>query len=114
MCRIMSRLEYRDTHNCRQMQISARLRLVVVRLCVLCSISNILQMVGRAGRPGYDDTGVAVIMTSKEHQERYENLSKGQEIVESQLPQRFLEGKSQCQKASRGEQLRDCRREPKG
>lgn len=67
-------------------------------------------MVGRAGRPGYDDTGVAVIMTSKEHQERYENLSKGQEIVESQLPQRFLEGKSQYQKASRGKQLRDCRR----
>ena len=59
------------------------------------SVSTILQMIGRAGRPGYDDRGVAVIMTSKDKQSKYEQMSSGQELVESQLLKRFHEGKGE-------------------
>ena len=49
------------------------------------SSSNILQMMGRAGRQGLDDHGVAVIMTDEGNKTRYENMSSGCEIIESSL-----------------------------
>ena len=54
-------------------------------------VSAVLQMIGRAGRPGYDDRGVAVIMTSKDKQAHYEGMAAGQEEVESQLSVRLHE-----------------------
>ncbi len=48
-------------------------------------ISSILQMVGRAGRPGFDTEGVAVIMTNATTSYLYENLTSTQETIESHL-----------------------------
>jgi replicative superfamily II helicase len=42
-----------------------------------------LQMIGRAGRPQYDCSGTAVIMTTKDQCEFYEKMVAGQEIIES-------------------------------
>ncbi|CBI34887.3 unnamed protein product, partial [Vitis vinifera] len=47
--------------------------------------SMILQMCGRAGRPPFEDTGMAIIMTRRETVHLYENLLNGCELVESQL-----------------------------
>jgi replicative superfamily II helicase len=44
---------------------------------------DIMQMMGRAGRPQFDDSGVAVILTSNEKKRKYEDLGSGKEIVES-------------------------------
>ena len=52
--------------------------------------SIILQMTGRAGRPGFDTSGVAVIMTSTEDKEYYER--RDMDIVESVLPGQLIEG----------------------
>lgn len=52
--------------------------------------SLILQMMGRAGRPGFDTDGVAVIMTSIEDQATYTDLNL--EVVESALPGMLVEG----------------------
>jgi len=49
-------------------------------------------MLGRAGRQGLDDTGVAVIMTSREDQEYYADVSLNAEIVESKLQTHLVEG----------------------
>lgn len=38
---------------------------------------TLLQMIGRAGRPGFDTSGIAVIMTDSQSQRRFENLSHG-------------------------------------
>ena len=38
---------------------------------------TLLQMVGRAGRPGFDKTGTAVILTDTLSKTRYENISQG-------------------------------------
>ncbi|KAB1209142.1 putative ATP-dependent DNA helicase HFM1 [Morella rubra] len=46
--------------------------------------STVLQMCGRAGRPPFDDTGMAIIMTRRETVHLYENLLNGCEMVESQ------------------------------
>ncbi len=54
------------------------------------SKSSVLQMVGRAGRPGFDITGTAVIMTSIEDQESYSSLTL--DVVESSLPGILVEG----------------------
>lgn len=39
---------------------------------------QVLQMVGRAGRPQFDNEGVAVIMTSKDSIHRYQRMVAGQ------------------------------------
>jgi ATP-dependent DNA helicase HFM1/MER3 len=44
---------------------------------------EVMQMLGRAGRPQFDDTGVAVIMTSQQKKSRYDDMIAGTETLES-------------------------------
>lgn len=53
--------------------------------------SSILQMVGRAGRPQFDEFGVAVIMTRSHYSGRYQRLAQGSEVIESHLLEFLLE-----------------------
>lgn len=53
--------------------------------CKEYSDLEIMQMLGRAGRPQFDDTAVAVILTKKERIEHYERLVSGSENLESRL-----------------------------
>jgi ATP-dependent DNA helicase HFM1/MER3 len=46
---------------------------------------EMMQMLGRAGRPQYDDSAVAVIMTRQAKVRRYEMLVTGQDVIESKL-----------------------------
>jgi ATP-dependent DNA helicase HFM1/MER3 len=46
---------------------------------------DVLQMIGRAGRPQFDDTGVAVILTRSDKRLKYENLVSGKTPIESRL-----------------------------
>jgi ATP-dependent DNA helicase HFM1/MER3 len=52
---------------------------------------DILQMIGRAGRPQFDDTGVAVILTRSDKRMRYENLVAGKTPLESRLHLQLIE-----------------------
>jgi len=52
--------------------------------------SDVMQMIGRAGRPQFDKDGVAVIMTTYESAARYNQLLKGQ-LIESHLLERIIE-----------------------
>ncbi len=52
---------------------------------------DILQMVGRAGRPTFDDSGVAVIMTEASLVQKYEQLVRGQEVIKSSLNEYLIE-----------------------
>jgi len=47
--------------------------------------SSILQMIGRAGRPQFDTSGTAVIMTQMSTVSKYEGIVNGFEVVESHL-----------------------------
>jgi ATP-dependent DNA helicase HFM1/MER3 len=42
-------------------------------------------MIGRAGRPQFDNTGVAVILTRSDKREKYEKLVTGRTLMESRL-----------------------------
>lgn len=53
--------------------------------------SEILQMIGRAGRPQFDDTGVAVILTRSDKLQKYENIAAGKQALESRLHQQLAE-----------------------
>ena len=55
--------------------------------------SEVIQMMGRAGRKGFDEQGVAVIMTSDTDKEHYNDVSLSADIVESTLPAKLTEGK---------------------
>lgn len=44
---------------------------------------EVMQMLGRAGRPQYDTSAVAVIMTRQEKAKRYERMVSGEQILES-------------------------------
>ncbi len=44
---------------------------------------SMLQMIGRAGRPQFDDSGIAVIMTSADQRDKWTRLLDGREIIES-------------------------------
>lgn len=46
---------------------------------------EIMQMLGRAGRPQFDSTAVAVIVTKQEKVHKYEKLVSGEELLESCL-----------------------------
>eukprot|EP00554_Chaetoceros_debilis_P010508 CAMPEP_0194110528 /NCGR_PEP_ID=MMETSP0150-20130528/9767_1 /TAXON_ID=122233 /ORGANISM="Chaetoceros debilis, Strain MM31A-1" /LENGTH=1867 /DNA_ID=CAMNT_0038799741 /DNA_START=175 /DNA_END=5775 /DNA_ORIENTATION=- len=52
---------------------------------------TLLQMMGRAGRPGFDTSGTAVIMTDRKSKRNYERMSDGLDIVESQLLKNLIE-----------------------
>lgn len=52
---------------------------------------EVMQMIGRAGRPQFDDTAVAVIMTKRENRIRYEKMVSGAETLESCLNGNLVE-----------------------
>lgn len=45
--------------------------------------SQVLQMIGRAGRPGYDTKAVAIILTTTSQEDKYRNLVSGMKPLES-------------------------------
>ncbi|BFZ60560.1 ATP-dependent DNA helicase MER3 [Saitoella coloradoensis] len=51
---------------------------------------EIIQMLGRAGRPQFDDCGTAVIMTRSDKKSKYDNLVSGTETLESCLHENML------------------------
>ena len=52
---------------------------------------EMMQMLGRAGRPQFDDSAVAVIMTRQAKARRYETLATGQDVLESKLHLNLIE-----------------------
>ncbi|XP_078310394.1 putative ATP-dependent DNA helicase HFM1 isoform X2 [Crassostrea virginica] len=55
------------------------------------SDTQILQMIGRAGRPQFDTTATAVIMTKNQTKEKYESLVNGTQLIESSLHKNLIE-----------------------
>jgi ATP-dependent DNA helicase HFM1/MER3 len=53
----------------------------------LCEYSDleVMQMLGRAGRPQFDDSAIAIIMTRSDKVDRYKKMISGQDILESTL-----------------------------
>ncbi|KAK4988909.1 ATP-dependent DNA helicase MER3 [Elasticomyces elasticus] len=52
---------------------------------------EVMQMLGRAGRPQFDDSAVAVIMTRLHKVAHYEQMMSGQEVLESCLHKNLIE-----------------------
>lgn len=52
---------------------------------------DIMQMLGRAGRPQFDTSAIAVIMTRQEKVQKYELMMSGQEVLESCLHVNLIE-----------------------
>lgn len=52
---------------------------------------EVMQMLGRAGRPQYDDRAVAIIMTRQDKVNRYNKMISGQDVVESTLHLNLIE-----------------------
>ena len=52
---------------------------------VHCLWNDLLQMIGRAGRPGFDTEGIAVIVTSESQYDMFKDLEEGATTVESQF-----------------------------
>ncbi|RAL59793.1 hypothetical protein DID88_000422 [Monilinia fructigena] len=52
---------------------------------------EVMQMLGRAGRPQFDDNAVAVIMTRMERVDRYKKMISGQDVLESTLHLNLIE-----------------------
>lgn len=46
---------------------------------------SLLQMIGRAGRPQYDTSATAVIMTKHTTKQKYQKMVEGKELIESNL-----------------------------
>ncbi|XP_044530775.1 probable ATP-dependent DNA helicase HFM1 [Gracilinanus agilis] len=55
------------------------------------SETDILQMIGRAGRPQFDTTATAVIMTRLSTREKYEQMLTGTDTIESSLHRHLIE-----------------------
>ncbi|NXE89365.1 HFM1 helicase, partial [Menura novaehollandiae] len=55
------------------------------------SETDILQMIGRAGRPQFDTTATAVIMTRWSTRDRYTQMLNGADIIESSLHRHLVE-----------------------
>ena len=54
-------------------------------------IATLTQMIGRAGRPGLDTSGMAVVMTDNRSKPIYESKIEGSEVVESMLRYTIIE-----------------------
>lgn len=52
---------------------------------------DVRQMIGRAGRAGYDRQGTAVILTSSQTEHLYKTISEGKLEIDSQLLDSFVE-----------------------
>ncbi|KIH88793.1 dead deah box DNA helicase [Sporothrix brasiliensis 5110] len=52
---------------------------------------EVMQMIGRAGRPQFDTSATAIILTRAENKERYENIESGYQTVESTLHMNLIE-----------------------
>ncbi|KAL8917100.1 MAG: hypothetical protein Q9208_008139 [Pyrenodesmia sp. 3 TL-2023] len=52
---------------------------------------EIMQMLGRAGRPQFEDSAVAVIITRQDKLQKYEKMVSGQELLESSLHLNLIE-----------------------
>ncbi|KAI4258694.1 MAG: hypothetical protein LQ352_001120 [Teloschistes flavicans] len=52
---------------------------------------EVMQMLGRAGRPQFEDSAVAVIITKQEKLQKYEKMVSGQELLESNLHLNLIE-----------------------
>ncbi|KAG9245580.1 Sec63 Brl domain-containing protein [Calycina marina] len=52
---------------------------------------EVMQMLGRAGRPQFDDSAVAIIMTRKDKVVKYEKMMSGQDVLESTLHLNLIE-----------------------
>ncbi|KAI0142890.1 P-loop containing nucleoside triphosphate hydrolase protein [Xylariaceae sp. FL1272] len=52
---------------------------------------EVMQMLGRAGRPQFDNSAVAIIMTRLSNVKRYERLISGEEVLESTLHLNLIE-----------------------
>ncbi|KAI4104557.1 MAG: hypothetical protein LQ339_003860 [Xanthoria mediterranea] len=52
---------------------------------------EIMQMLGRAGRPQFEDSAVAVIITKQEKLGKYEKMVSGQQLLESSLHLNLIE-----------------------
>ncbi|KAI8825871.1 Sec63 Brl domain-containing protein [Fimicolochytrium jonesii] len=52
---------------------------------------DLLQMLGRAGRPQFDDSGVAVIMTMNNEVPTYQAMVTGKQVIESSLHENLIE-----------------------
>ncbi|SGZ40062.1 uncharacterized protein HGUI_02262 [Hanseniaspora guilliermondii] len=58
---------------------------------VKLSIQDMLQMLGRAGRPRYDTFGEGIIITNKEGVDHYLSLLMGQQNIESRFMDRLID-----------------------
>ena len=52
---------------------------------------QLLQMIGRAGRPQYDTSATAIILTTEKLKKHYENVINGTQIIESNLHRHLIE-----------------------
>ncbi|XP_050925720.1 probable ATP-dependent DNA helicase HFM1 [Lates calcarifer] len=59
--------------------------------CEEYSEADLLQMIGRAGRPQFDTSATAVIMTKLQTRDKYMKLMNGMEIIESSLHSHLME-----------------------
>uniref|UniRef100_A0A3Q0SYV1 Probable ATP-dependent DNA helicase HFM1 n=1 Tax=Amphilophus citrinellus TaxID=61819 RepID=A0A3Q0SYV1_AMPCI len=59
--------------------------------CEEYSEADLLQMIGRAGRPQFDTSATAVIMTKIQSREKYMKLMNGIEVIESSLHSHLVE-----------------------
>ncbi|XP_071346356.1 probable ATP-dependent DNA helicase HFM1 isoform X2 [Trachinotus anak] len=59
--------------------------------CEEYSEADLLQMIGRAGRPQFDTLATAVIMTKVQTRDKYMKLMNGMEIIESSLHSHLVE-----------------------
>lgn len=59
----------------------------------LCEYSDleVMQMLGRAGRPQFGDSAVAIILTRSRNKKRYKALGSGQQVLESTLHKNLIE-----------------------
>ncbi|EFX04375.1 dead deah box DNA helicase [Grosmannia clavigera kw1407] len=52
---------------------------------------EIMQMIGRAGRPQFDTSAIAIILTRAETQDKYKEISSGSQAIESTLNLNLIE-----------------------